>query len=179
MALVAFLRGVNVGGHRIFQPSALARELDHLGVVNVGAAGTFVIRGRCSQEDARAQIGQKMGFPAELMICRGGDLIDVVGRDPFSSPPCTGDLRRFASVLAQRPRKHPPLPLDVPANGAWQVRLIEISGPFVLGWWRRLGKRFIDPNGAVEKSLGVSATTRNWNTIVKLAEILERSRSTS
>ena len=27
MALVIFLRGVNVGGHKAFQPSALAREM--------------------------------------------------------------------------------------------------------------------------------------------------------
>jgi uncharacterized protein (DUF1697 family) len=42
MALVVFLRGVNVGGHRTFRPSILARELSDYGVVNVGAAGTFV-----------------------------------------------------------------------------------------------------------------------------------------
>ena len=44
MALVAPLRGVNVGGHRTFRPSILARELGDYDVVNVGAAGTFVVR---------------------------------------------------------------------------------------------------------------------------------------
>src|SRR5256886_14475391 len=40
MALIVFLRGVNVGGHRAFRPSILARELSDYDVVNVGAAGT-------------------------------------------------------------------------------------------------------------------------------------------
>jgi hypothetical protein len=44
MALVVFIRGVNVGGHRTFRPSVLARGLSDYGVVNVGAAGTFVVR---------------------------------------------------------------------------------------------------------------------------------------
>ena len=44
MSLVVFLRGVNVGGHRTFRPSILARELSAYGVLNVGAAGTFVVR---------------------------------------------------------------------------------------------------------------------------------------
>jgi len=44
MALVVFLRGVNVGGHRTFRPSLLANELSDFDVVNVGAAGTFVVR---------------------------------------------------------------------------------------------------------------------------------------
>jgi len=40
MASVVFLRGVNVGGHKTFRPSVLAKELTHLGLVNIGAAGT-------------------------------------------------------------------------------------------------------------------------------------------
>lgn len=44
MALVVFLRGVNVGGHRTFRPRDLARKLRDYDVVNVGAAGTFVVR---------------------------------------------------------------------------------------------------------------------------------------
>jgi len=38
MSLVLFLRAVNVGGHQVFRPSLLARELAHLGVINLGAA---------------------------------------------------------------------------------------------------------------------------------------------
>ena len=44
MALVVLLRGVNVGGHRTFRPTTLAEQLKHLDAVNIGAAGTFVIR---------------------------------------------------------------------------------------------------------------------------------------
>jgi len=44
MALIVFLRAVNVGGHKTFRPSLLAKELSGYDVVNVGAAGTFVVR---------------------------------------------------------------------------------------------------------------------------------------
>src|SRR5215469_5049982 len=57
MALVVFLRGVNVGGHRTFRPSILARELNDYGVVNVGAADTFVVR----------KPGPRAKFHAELL----------------------------------------------------------------------------------------------------------------
>jgi uncharacterized protein (DUF1697 family) len=33
VALVVLLRGVNVGGSRIFRPAALARELEHLDAI--------------------------------------------------------------------------------------------------------------------------------------------------
>ncbi len=45
MALIVFFTGgINVGGHRAFRPSVLARELGFYQAVNVGAAGTLVIR---------------------------------------------------------------------------------------------------------------------------------------
>ena len=43
MALVVFLKGLNVGGHRTFRPTRLAEQLQYLDAVNIGAAGTFVI----------------------------------------------------------------------------------------------------------------------------------------
>jgi len=39
-AVVALLRGVNVGGNRTFRPSVFAKELSKYDVVNIGAAGT-------------------------------------------------------------------------------------------------------------------------------------------
>jgi hypothetical protein len=44
MAWVVFFRGVNVGGHKAFRPSVIAKDLAEFDVVNVGAAGTFVVR---------------------------------------------------------------------------------------------------------------------------------------
>ena len=43
MAFVVFLRGVNVGGHKAFQPSVLAKELADFDVVSVGAAGAEAV----------------------------------------------------------------------------------------------------------------------------------------
>ena len=64
MALVVFLRGVNVGGHRRFRPSVLARELSEYDVVNVGAAGTFIVRKPRSRTKFRAALLHKLPFEA-------------------------------------------------------------------------------------------------------------------
>jgi hypothetical protein len=32
----------------------------------------------------------------------------------------------------------------------------------------------MDPNSVAERRLGVAATTRNWNTIVRIAAVLDR-----
>ncbi len=60
MALIVFLRGVNVGGHKTFRPSILARELSDYDVVNVGAAGTFIVRKPGSRGEFRAELLRKL-----------------------------------------------------------------------------------------------------------------------
>ena len=60
MALIVFLRGINVGGHRTFRPSILAQQLREYDVVNVGAAGTFVVRRAGSRSQFRTALLQKL-----------------------------------------------------------------------------------------------------------------------
>lgn len=174
MSHVVFIRGVNVGGNKRFQPTVLARELAHLGVVHLGAAGTFVIRERLGHSAVRAEFLRRLPFTAELMICPGHELLKLAAGQPFpdTSPP--PEVRRFVSVLAKRPRKVPTLPFSFPSGSEWQVRIIGVSGRLAWAWWRRRGRTFVDPNEVIEKQLGVSATTRNWNTIVRLCDLLRQ-----
>ena len=75
MALIVFLRGINVGGHRAFRPSVLARELSDYDVVNVGAAGTFIVRKPGSRAKFRAELLRRLPFEAEVALCDGRELI--------------------------------------------------------------------------------------------------------
>lgn len=172
MALVVFLRGVNVGGHKAFQPSVLARELSDFDLVNLGAAGTFVIRKTISQAMVRAELLRRLPFKAELMICPSRDVLALASREPFPNESVGKDVSRFVSVLAKRPRKLPRLPISQPAGRSWQVKVIGVTGRFALSVHRRLGRTFVYPNEVVEKNLGVPATTRNWNTICAICDIL-------
>ncbi len=173
MALVVFLRGVNVGGHKAFQPSVLARKLADFDVVNVGAAGTFVIRKAVSQATLRAELLRRLPFTAELMICRSRDVLDLASGEPFPKEASGNDVSRYVSVLTKRPRTLPRLPIAQPAGDAWQVKVIRVTGRFALSLHRRLGRTFVYPNEVVEKNFGVPATTRNWNTISAICGILK------
>jgi uncharacterized protein (DUF1697 family) len=77
------------------------------------------------------------------------------------------------SVLAKRLRTLPPLPLTLPSDNDWLVKIIAIQDRFVLGLYRRQ-MRAITYLGKIEKQFGVPVTTRNWNTIEKIAKILSR-----
>ena len=106
MALVVFLRGVNVGGHRTFRPSILARELRGYDVVNVGAAGTFVVRKPVvrtagSRAKFRTALLRKLPFEAEIVMCDGRDLMRLETENPFGTEPSPPDVVRFVSILSK------------------------------------------------------------------------------
>lgn len=172
MAAVVFLRGVNVGGHRPFRPAAFAKELSEFDLVNIGAAGTFVVRGSVSQKTLRAELVQRLPFKAEFMICRARDLLDLASADAFPRQASAEGVRRFVSVLARRPRTTPRFPINHPEGGEWQVKVVGLRGKFALSLWRRTGRSLVYPNEVVEKKLAIPATTRNWDTISKICDIL-------
>jgi uncharacterized protein (DUF1697 family) len=172
MALVVFLRGVNVGGHRTFRPSILARELSDYDVVNVGAAGTFVVRKPGSRAKFRAELLRKLPFEAEVALCDGRDLIRLEMDNPFGDEPSRPDIVRFVSILPKAGRVPASIPIALPPGGEWLVRVIASKDRFVFGVYRRHMKT-IGYLGQIDKLFGAPATTRNWNTIVAIARILK------
>jgi uncharacterized protein (DUF1697 family) len=172
VALVVFLRGVNVGGHRTFRPSTLARELSAFDVVNVGAAGTFVVRKPGSRAKFCDALLAKLPFEAEVVLCEGRDLIRIETEHPFGATPSPPDVVRFVSVLSKAGTVRTPLPVSFPSDGDWLVRLIACEGPFLFGIYRRHMKT-IGYLGRIDKLCCVPSTIRNWNTITAIVRILK------
>src|SRR5205807_3200351 len=179
MPSVVFLRAVNVGGTNRCQPALIAKQLGKFGVVNIGAVGTFVVREDVSETALRkkiaVQLAKAFGVKCEIMICPARAIIKLTSKNPFSRQPSGPDITRFVSVLHKRPRALPSLPLSLPSDNEWLLKIIAIQGQFVLGVYRRQMKA-IGYLGKIEKLLGVPATTRSWNTIEKVAKILEANR---
>ena len=174
MAWVVFLRAVNVGGANRCQPALIAKQLAKFGVVNIGAVGTFVVGENVSESALRVAFARKLPFKCEIMICPARDIIKLTSRDPFSRQPRGPNIVRFVSVLAKRPAIRFDLPQTFTASPArtWLVKIIAIQDRFVLGLYRRQMKA-ISYLSQIEKRLGVPATTRNWNTIQKIVQILK------
>ena len=174
MALVVLLRGVNVGGHRTFRPTTLAEQLKHLDAVNIGAAGTFVIRRPVSQARLRAELARRLPFAAEIMICPGREIVRLMSRNPFADQPERRGVVRFLSVLSKRPRTAPSTPVALPSSGKWLLKILARDNRFVFGVYRRHMK-VIGYLGTFDRLFGVPVTTRNWNTVTAIAKVLGHS----
>jgi uncharacterized protein (DUF1697 family) len=172
MALVVLLRGMNVGGHRTFRPTMLARQLKPLDVVNIGAAGTFVIRRPITRTALRAEFARRLPFDAEIVICTGREIVRMMSRNHFAGQPRGPDTVRFVSVLSDRARSAPEMPARFPSRGKWLLKILARENRFVFGLYRRHMK-VIGYLGALDRLFGVPATTRNWNTMIAIAKVLD------
>jgi uncharacterized protein (DUF1697 family) len=172
MALIVFLRGVNIGGHRTFRPSVLAGELSNYDVVNVGAAGTFIVWKPGPLARFRAELLRKLPFKTEVAFCDGRDLVRLEVENPFGTGPSRPDVVRFMSILSRAGGLRASLPVTFPPDGEWLVRVIASKRRFVFGEYRR-HMQTIRYLGQIDKLFSVPATTRNWNTILAITRLLK------
>jgi uncharacterized protein (DUF1697 family) len=172
VALVVFLRGVNVGGHRTFRPSRLAQQLKHLDAVNIGAAGTFVIRQPVSRAQLRDEFSRRLPFDARIMICDGREILRLVSHDFFSGHPARPDIVRFVSVLSRSAGSAQSTPVSIPSTGQWLVRVLARQNRLIVGVYRRQMK-VLKYLGELDRVFGGPVTTRSWSTIVAIAKVLD------
>jgi uncharacterized protein (DUF1697 family) len=177
MALIVFFRGINVGGHRTFRPSVLAKELGIYDAVNVGAAGTLVIRKPGIRKPGLrakflAELRRKLPFEATIAFCDGSDLIRLEMDNPFGAEEPRADVVQFVSILSEAGRRRVPLPIALPEGGEWLVRIIGSKNRLVYGVYRRHMKT-IGCLGQIDRLFGAPATTRSWSTILSVLRILK------
>lgn len=175
MALIVFLRGVNVGGNKTFRPSVLARELSRYEVVNVGAAGSFVVWKPPSPSEFCAILREKLPFHSESFVFEASEFLRVTQENPFGCKPCAPEITRFVMFLQKANAKRVSMPIVFPEDGDWLVRLITAKHRFVFGEYRRHMKT-IGYLGRIDKLFAVPTTTRNWNTVVKVTRMIEKGR---
>lgn len=174
MALVVFLKGINVGGHRRLRPSTVAKHLRRFGVVSIGAAGTFVVRKPVSRARIRTEISARLAFETEAAICTGKEILLLLENDPFRYRRPERNLIPFVGIMARRRQFPATLPLKLPADGDWCVKVLRCEGRFVLGLhYRRM--KAIALLGQLEKMLGLPITFRSWSTMVKVGQALRSS----
>jgi hypothetical protein len=140
--------------------------------VNVGAAGTLIVRRPGSRVQFLAELRQKLPFKAEVAFCAGSDLIRLEAENPFGSEPSRPDIVQFVSILSKIGRHKVTLPVTIPQSGEWFVRIIGSKNRLVFGLYRR-NMKTIGHLGQIDELFGAPATTRSWNTICSVLRILK------
>jgi uncharacterized protein (DUF1697 family) len=182
----ALLRGVNVGGRGKVSMQGLRALFESLGMRDVA---TYVQSGnvvfKTAKSDANRlrktieeKIAAELGIQATVLIRSAGELETVLRDNPFSDR-TAGDATTHVTFLAEKPSASKLAELADLADTPQSRRsfgddefMVSGAGPtevYVLcpgGYGNtKLNNTFF------EKRLAVGATTRNWRTVTKLAEM--------
>jgi uncharacterized protein (DUF1697 family) len=182
--MVAMLRGVNVGGHNNISMEALRGICASLKLQD---ARTYVQSGnvvfRTDQRDAAAvaaslesAIEKKLGFRPAVVLRKTAELGAVVAANPFARRKDIQPGKLLVSFLAAKP-----------TAAAWaEVRKIKADPEEVRIADRELYIYFPGgmgrskfPWAKLDKILGMPATGRNWNTVLKLLGMAEEMEESS
>jgi uncharacterized protein (DUF1697 family) len=173
---VAFLRAVNVGGRAIVKMDDLQRAFERAGARNVqtviqsgnvlfdaaeGAAAEF-------RKRIEADLKRLLGGPPTIAWRTASHLQRLVDALPFDGVPIGADDKLYVGFLVKKPAKAIPLPVLRPKDG---LEMFKMSGQEAFVICRKVQGKYGFPNLLIEEVFGVPATTRNWNTVERMAKL--------
>lgn len=174
---ICLLRGINVGGHNKIKMAELRKMFEGLGFENVKtvlATGNIGFDAPASKniEDLGKQIHDEILRVFELdisVIMRvRDDIQQLVDSDPFADVEMTEDTRIYVSFLGDDSNKHNlKIPYSDP-DGSFTI--VAIKNGAACGA-RDANIKTVDYMSFLEKEFGKNITTRNWNTVLKIASL--------
>jgi len=171
---IGLFRGINVGGKNILPMRELVSILKEIGYENIRTyiqSGNVVfsskkIIGPKAADEISREIERKIGFSPKVVILSPKQLQSSINNNPFptidgkalhffflESLPESPDIERLKLLKAKSEKF------------ALEGRVFYLHAPEGVGRSKLAA--------AVEKSIGVPLTARNWNTVSKLLKMVE------
>ena len=179
---VAFIRAINVAGHAAVSMTALREAFEAAGCLNVRTviqSGNvlFDLRDRAVAPVLKkftTRLRTVLGSEPEIVIRAMSDIGGLVQEAPFTDRHAAGAAKLYVTFLSKPPRRAPALPL-ISTKEAVEAIAMTDREVFIVSRRKKNGF-FGFPNAFVEQALGVSATSRNWSTVKKIAALGAKTR---
>jgi len=174
---VAFLRGINVGGHHKVPMAELRKEMEKLNFENVVTllnSGNIVFQ---NDNDDLASLEKKIsehlekafGFPIPTIIRKSKTIYGLLENNPFKDLILSKDMRLYVSFL----RKDTITELQFPwTSDDKSFKIIGINNKTILSVLDLSISKTPKAMLALARFYGKDITTRNWNTIQRIKKEL-------
>ena len=172
---IAFLRGINVGGHHKLPMADLKTEMKNMGFENpitLLNSGNVLFEGEeegvmSLQKRMEEHLSKCFSFPVPTIIRTYEALKKISDLDPFKGIEVHKDIRLYVSFLQEDVETKTNLPYSS-EDGSYRIldkiedQLFSVLDVSVTGTPKAME--------ILEKTYGKGITTRNWNTVIKLIE---------
>jgi uncharacterized protein (DUF1697 family) len=171
---VALLRGINIGGRHKLPMQALREILEAAGcekVATYSQSGNVVFLKRADDPSVLAgaiseSVKRYYGFAPKVLLLEAGRFREALANNPFDVDEGKNLHLFFLSTLPDAPDMETMEALKADSE-AFKLdgRVFYFHTPEGVGHSKLAAK--------VEKCLGVPATGRSWNTVLKIAQMLD------
>jgi uncharacterized protein (DUF1697 family) len=171
---VALLRGINLGGHNKVSMADLRALVASLGAEDVATyvqSGNVIFKSGDGPgnliEALEKRIGRQLGLSVTVLLRTQPQLANVFAGNPFANAG-RDSTKLHVTFLAEKPDRARFRELDPERAEPDEFRVA--GREIYLHCPNGYGRSKLT-NAYFEKKLGVAATTRNWKTVTKLAEL--------
>lgn len=171
---VAFLRGINVGGHNRMKMDELRTVLESAGLENVETyiqSGNVVFEAAETEEGALREaihdaIEDRFGYDVPVLVRTRAELADIVASLPFDVPGSEG-VRHYVTFLDEAPTDEQ---AEALLDAKHEAESFVVDGRAV---YSEIDKTALgdDRRTDVERLLGTAATRRTWNVVTAVLEL--------
>lgn len=175
---IAFLRGINVGGHKKVPMSDLKKALEKAGfkdVMTLLNSGNVVLESDETADAVRKiseeAIRKKFGFDVAVIIRTANELQELADSDPFGGIKLTPETRQYVSFLSAPTKSTLKIPYT---SKDMTFKILKVDGLNIFSVmlpYKTLQTKTVDAMAFLEKEFGKGITTRNWNTVEKLLKL--------
>lgn len=175
---VAFLRGINMIGHKLISMSTLVELFTSLGLQNVQtylATGNVLFESEQSDLTAltftiEKHLKDSLGYEVNVFLRTIPELQNLLELKPFEGEQVDNkNTKAFVTFLRDTPYPQINLPFLSPKN---DFRILGTGPREVFSLRYALGNgRFGDAVSLIEKAFGVPTTSRNYNTVVQILRL--------
>jgi len=171
---VAFLRGINVGGHKAIKMNELKKAFEAIGFANVEtllASGNVLFDAQKSNEGSLAEkiegaLDNTFGHEIGVLVRTVEALQELADKGPFSGIKVTPQTRLYVTFISEEPESDFGIPYESPDGN---FKIISATSDEVFSVLTLSpGSRTVGLMSILEKKFGRKVTTRNWNTIQKI-----------
>jgi uncharacterized protein (DUF1697 family) len=178
---VAFLRGINVGGHKTIKMDELKEAFEANGFKNVK---TFLASGNVLFDAPKAgvttlakkisnMLDTTFGKEINVIIRTINELQKLADQKPFNGIKVTPQKRLYVTFLAEKPNNSLEIPYES-FDGNFKIIAASKNEVFSILTLSSNSKT-VDLMNVLEKEFGQKITTRNWNSIKRILETSEAS----
>lgn len=172
---VAFLQGINVGKRQV-QMTKLKSAFDKMGYTEVStilATGNVVFYSDIDDilkltESIEYDLEKLFGFPVRVILRTAASIKKLLASDPFKGIKVTPDTRLYVTYLSEPHESSLSLPYFSKDK---EFKILKITNTEVISILVLTpDTRTVEAMEIIEKEFGENLTTRNWNTVVRIAD---------